>query len=225
MNDMTTARRTVAEKVASYFAGFYTSPDDIMFAEIALVFGRNDSKLVDVAATLNDNQSVGYFVVTGGKGKDSGDLPRLGLTEAGYLGALMRQRGIVAVIEEYAAENGGQNCRNSIALMREEELVPAADDTEAEPMLMVLIAHWASLYRLYQVMETEGKKLGFRAEYRLVPTLRPEELSDGDVDELIAEFRRLIDWPGKQNPDGSPFLDPVELPADLVAEANALQAV
>jgi hypothetical protein len=227
------ANQGLAERIDAFFSAYYVPAAEAMASHVVIVFGRNDAKLADVAVELYEREEDEFFVedesfvVTGGVGKDSGQLPELGLSEAGYLSALMMQRGIPGgvIYGEFAATNGGENCRNSIAVLRSYDLIPdVGDEDDGEITAVILVAHWASLYRLSRMMATESRKLGFQATFQLVPTPRPEELSDGDIAELIAEFRRLIDWPNKKNDDGTSWLDPVDLPSDLVAQVNALSA-
>jgi DUF218 domain len=214
----------VAEAIATFFWKYYSSADEVEQSRAALIFGRADKRLAEVAVTLHARQVVEYFVPTGAVGKDSGQLPTLELSEAGYIAGLMMQYGVPGsmIYGEYAARNGGENCRNSIALMRTEQLIPALDDTSHEVTRVVLVAHWASLYRLFCMMKTVSRILGFRASFTLVPTARPDRLDDTLRTELIAEFRRLMDWPNLTNPDGSTWLDAVELPPELVERVNAI---
>jgi hypothetical protein len=217
----------VAAAIANYFGSFYISADGLEGEGlVAFVFGRADPAVAKTAAAVFNSGLVNYVVVSGSIGKDSGPLPALGLSEAGYLMALMMQAGVPSVnlYGEFSARNGGENCRLGITLMQQEGLISDIrypiykDDLDH----LVLVGHWASLFRLYWQMETIGKRNGVNAMYQLIPTPQPAELSDVLVDELIAEFRRLMDWPLKEDEDGSTWLDPIELPPDLVAAVKAL---
>ncbi len=223
----------VAAAIAKYFGSFYISADGLEGEDlVAFVFGRADPAVAETATAVFNSGLVNFVVVSGGFGKDSGDLL---VPEAQYLRGIMIEHGVPneRVYGEYAATNGSENCRFGIKLMHAEGLIEnwdelsEADRSEFEPDRIVLVGHWASLFRLYWQMETVGKRNGVNATYQLVPSSAPAELSDAYLgkfaDELIAEFLRLMDWPQKFNDeDGSSWLDPIELPPDLVAAVNAL---
>ncbi len=197
--------------IDKFFRGHYTPEGEIQKADLLLGFGRNNLGLVSTAASIWSRQTVGNILYTGGLGKDSGPvLKGLKLPEASYLGyMLFTQYGVPLehIFVEDKATNGGENCRNSIALIRELGL-PAAS--------VVLLAYPASLFRLYRMMVTVGRELGFEADYQLLAIPGPESFDNPkDQDEIIAEFLRLIEWPAKG------WLDPCELPSDLVEAALA----
>ena len=210
-------KSALAGAIHTFFSARYTTVENLTEGDVIFTFGRADPEVAMTASAVYKAGMAQVIVVTGGIGKDSGLLPQLGLSEAGYLIALMLQEGVspTHIFGEFAAKNGGENCRNGIALLRAQELI--VDEQEREPS-MILVGHWASLYRLYEMMQTEGRKLHFAASYQLVPTPRPEVLDEKDIAELIAEFGRLVNWPEKG------MLDDVDLPKDLVQAFKEFEA-
>lgn len=187
-------------------------------ADGGIVFGRKDTLVADAAGELLTAQTLPWVVITGGVGKDSGDLQ---VPEAEYLGNHLKSRGISdgRIYIEPNATNGGENVRFSFALIQE-RMLPHVD--------LTAIAHATSLRRLAAMMTTEASN---DPNFRLIavnraPSAHPfDGENPADQREAVDELLRLADWPNKTNADGSPWLLPqpeLERPEliDLVAYAR-----
>lgn len=176
----------------------------------AIVFGRNDPI---VARALVDSMfvydSLNWAVITGGRGKDSGDL---NIPEAEYLAreaegyAKERGRGIKPIYIETQATNGGENVRNSFAVIRRAQLGGRS---------IVAIAHATSLRRLGAMIEHEASKhddsaIDVECVSRIPSSYSFDSTNPADRSEAIAEMERLISWPEKG------WLLPQDIPANLV---------
>jgi uncharacterized SAM-binding protein YcdF (DUF218 family) len=195
-------------KMFSYMTFPAVRSDEVKPAYAAIVFGRKDPRLAIAAADLYYREKVEHIVVTGGVGKDSGDLK---VPEAEYLAAHLRavevQSSKIAV--EPSARNGGENCRFSMALL-----------SESLPTDIVLVCHATSGRRVLELFKFEAQKFGFGGNLQLVVTGYPfDQTNQRDQEEVCAEILRLADWPGKS------FLasDLAPPPAEMVAFARAFQ--
>lgn len=170
-----------------------------------LVFGRKDP-LVAHAAGQAIMSGVGNFaVISGGIGKDSGDLAT---SEAEYLGSELESAYpniSVAVLLETKATNGGENVRNSLDLL----------DRHALPYRVGLtgVAHATSVRRLTEMMRHEAINRdtpiahigGIATKYEF------DAQNPADQNEAMAELLRLALWPAKN------WLQPQhDLPQNLV---------
>lgn len=217
-------QRQLAQDVYEFFCGHYVPTDEVGSADVLFVFGRDVSDLAYVAANLYLDGFVQKVLVTGGVGKDSGGLPKLGLTEASYLAALMYNEGVAAedLLIESKATNGGENSRfgtNSIV----EAGIPAAN--------IILLTHPSNGLRVLAAHKLEARKMGFEAIYQLT-TCSWKEWKTGGSDEpalqalVISECVRLIKWPLRTVGGVSdPWADPTDVPAELVTRVLAWDAM
>jgi hypothetical protein len=170
-----------------------------------LVFGRADA-LVAHAAGKTVMEGLGDFVViSGGVGKDSGNLK---VPEATFLQEELHSAYPdlhVPVFTDTLATNGGDNVRNSLGIM----------DSEGLPYQNALtgVAHATSLRRLTEIIRHEAIKRGTPIEViNGVPTAYKFDAENpADQAEARAELLRLADWPDKG------WLQPQsDVPANLV---------
>tara|TARA_B100000378_G_scaffold278674_1_gene282831 strand:+ start:10198 stop:10698 length:501 start_codon:yes stop_codon:yes gene_type:complete len=158
-------------------------------------------------------------VITGGIGKDSGNLTEQGYrSEADFLmqkiklDALTRHYKIPAIYLDELATNGGENARNSISLLTSNEL--PSD-------VLTAVAHATSARRLGEMLKNEGIIINKDA----TPTvfIKPTSYNFDPTDpldqaEARAELLRLADWPAKD------WLPPQnDLPEELVEFARDKQ--
>lgn len=87
--------------------------------EPTVVFGRNDEKVAEAAGNLVIRNLVTGMVITGGFGKDSGNLAEIGYTsEADFLhqklrlDSIKRSYTLPNILLDEEATNGGENARN-----------------------------------------------------------------------------------------------------------------
>ncbi len=184
-----------------------------------IVFGRKDLRIAQAAADLLVARTLPWVVVTGGIGKDSGDLP---VPEAVYLGShIVGERGIPQsrVHLETKATNGGENVRFSYSMIAELGLGHSE---------MAAVAHGTSLRRLGRMMLNQSQidHFGVEAVYRYPSAYPFDATNPVDQKEAVGELLRLADWPNKVDTDGKPWLslDPeIDRPdiQELVAYARA----
>ena len=168
----------------------------------AFVFGRQDSRLAQLATDLYSKNLVRWALFTGGLGKDSGSLARLGLPEALYLASNSIMLGLPAenVYVETAASNGGENCRNGLDLIGRQGLKPSS---------LTVVAHATSLKRLVMMLkgEIENRNLGISVQS--VATEYPFDPSSlCDALEASQEILRMADWPANYGYPEDPELGP-----------------
>ncbi len=177
----------------------------------AFVFGRQDSRLAQVAADLFSKKLARWALFTGGLGKDSGSLARLNLPEALYLASNSIMLGIPAenVYVETAASNGGENCRNSLELIVKEGLNPSS---------LTVVAHATSLKRLVMMLQGEIANRNLDISLQSVGTDYPfDPASLSDALEVSQEILRMAEWPATYGyPENS------DLDTSLVAYARRL---
>lgn len=194
-----------------YFGRHYLRERMCPPADVAFVFGRADTTLADVAASLHEQGIVPSILVTGGIGKDSGPLPELVLSEAKFLTAYLAVNHRVPlkdILIEEQAENGGQNARLGLALLMERGL--SLRD-------IVLVGHATSLYRLALTFKHEAGKLGIHPRLHLVAP--DHTFLKGDELLQLKELIKVADGPEKG------WTAPAEdLPRDLVNEVRAFLA-
>jgi hypothetical protein len=171
---------------------FLSTP--IMPAEAhgVIAFGRNDSRVAGKVVDVSRDSFADYVVFTGGVGKDSGNLR---VPEATFLAgeasriAAEYGHGLPPVYQETEAQNGAQNVRNSLALMRRKELAYQSG--------LIVVAHATSSRRLAAMLETGSKTLGEPVNpiYN-VPTDYPFDPHNAvDQKEAVDEMARLAEWP------------------------------
>jgi len=210
----------LAKRVYDFFCKHYVSKYDLKPADVLFVFGRNDSDLAYTAQVLYADGIVQQVLVTGGIGKDSGDLPKLGLSEAHYLAALMYDLGVPAddLLVESKAANGGENSRLGMQMIREAG-IPAER--------IILLAHPSNGLRVLAAHTLEARKMGIVAEYQL--TACDWSFDAGDMSHqtmLIGECLRLIEWPQHTGSSGElePLADPIDVPEDLIRDVLTWKA-
>jgi hypothetical protein len=185
--------------------------------ESTVVFGRKDRLVAQAAGKLIMEKLVPVAVITGGIGKDSGNLLELGYSsEADYLHRELKQDAItrnysldaVTVYLDEQASNGGENARNSIGILN-----GANHSTDT----LTAVAHATSARRLAEMLKSEGEKINGTAPNVFVqPTAYPFDARDiSDQAEARAELLRLADWPVK-----GWLLAQHDLPDDLVEFAR-----
>lgn len=179
--------------------------------EATVVFGRADPLVAHAAGELAIANLAEIIVITGGIGKDSGDILKRGYrSEAHYLGdrlaqdAAERHYQLPEVILEEKAANGGENARNSLDILTSREVATSS---------LVAVAHATSTRRLAETLKHEaGKKTGTTPTVYTKPSAYDFDATNpADRDEAAAELLRLADWP-KKGWLGKPSV----LPEDLV---------
>ena len=96
-------------------------------ADLLVVFSCADPEVGHTAARLHHDHLVRRVVFSGGVGKDSGGLPRLGITEATFLASIAIGDGLPTelIILEQDARNGAENAAFSLQLAAKLGLLPA----------------------------------------------------------------------------------------------------
>ena len=188
---------------------YLSAPELPTEAEGTIVFGRKDPKVAEAYVDLARQGLVSWGVITGGVGKDSGDLT---IPESEYLAheavRISTSKDIILppTFLETAATNGAENVRNSLAIIRREKLGNGA---------LTAVAHATSLRRLAAMVGHESVQTNTPVEttYRKPSNYNFDPTNPTDQQEALAEMNRLITWPSKGwLPEGSEL----ELPDDLV---------
>jgi hypothetical protein len=199
------------EKEYSQMFDYLSAPSLPSTPESTVVFGRKDPLVARAAGDLAKAGLVDLMVITGGIGKDSGDIVQQGFdSEAAYLeselenDARARAYTLPRVILEPKASNGGENARNSLVIL---------DEAGAPTGPMTAVAHATSARRLAEGLKFEaGKRTGTTPNVFVKPSAyRFDVTSPADQAEARAELLRLADWPNKDW-----LLPQVDLPLDLV---------
>jgi hypothetical protein len=173
-----------------------------------LAFGRKDLLVARKIFDLSHTRFADFVVITGGIGKDSGDLA---VPEAEYLAqglsdiANAHNADLPPVFTETQARNGAENARNSLLLMERAKL-------DYRPGITT-VAHATSARRLAAGLEHEAVTSGKPIEkiYRVPTDYKFDPANLADQEEAVAEMLRLAEWPNKN------WLQPQpDLPADLV---------
>ncbi len=175
-------------------------------AESTVVFGRNDPLVAKAVGNLVIPGLVETAVITGGIGKDSGDILKLGYrSEAHYLESALREDAsqrdyadrLPHIILDEEASNGGENARNSVAILGEHY---------ASTSSMTAVAHATSARRLGEMLKFETEKItGEQPTIYVKPSNYGfDARNPNDQAEARAELLRIADWPvkgwlGKQN--------------------------
>lgn len=174
---------------------FLSASDAAAVPAGAIVFGRNDKLVAKAFANLAQAEMVLWAIITGGVGKDSGDLK---VPEAEYLAheaelyAGQHRIKLPPFYLETQATNGGENVRNSLDLMRRGML------TNSYHRLTV-VAHATSLRRLAHTLRHTVIERGLVIDviYREPSPYKFDPSNQADQDEAIAETKRLLEWPAK----------------------------
>ena len=189
--------KDLAERIFSFMLLEYSSSPSQ--ADLAFVFGRNDLSLAKEAYVLWYQGPVSQILITGGVGKDSGELP---IAEADFLAAHIYTLGVPGdmIHVERKACNGAENSRFGLAMVQDKG-IPC--------QRVILVGHATNLLRLYAVHTFLARECGMG---EVVYELRapPYDLKEEDYPVVLAEFKRLIEWPRKG------WADQLVLPPDLV---------
>ncbi len=199
------AVKGLAASIYDHFCSQYTKAP--VAADVAFVFGRNDLSLASAASWLWRGGFVKNILVTGGVGKDSGNLL---IPEADFLAEHIHGGGVPSssIFVEPKATNGGQNTRLGMKMVRRAEIPHKK---------IILVGHATNLLRLFAAHTyISREELGIDSvEYQLFAPRY--ELKEGDEEVLICEYKRLLEWPTKQ------WADRIDLPLALTDELMVLQ--
>ena len=178
--------------------------------EPAVVFGRNDHRVAIALGDLIIPGLVTTAVISGGVGKDTGDLINRGFrSEADFLGQALKHdsvsRGyqIPRVLLEERAANGGENSKFSLDII--------SPDVDIETLTAV--AHATSAQRLARTLKLNAtRKSGKKSKVHVKPTSYNFNPTNAlDVEEATAEFMRILEGPEKGY-----LFDENDLPQNLV---------
>jgi hypothetical protein len=188
-------------------------------ARPTLVFGRNDLLVARTAGKLIVDERVTELVISGGIGKDTGDLLDRGFrSEADFLNRQLRlylaEEGILPphTLLDERATTGGLNARNGLRLLASHPGVSLEQFTA--------VAHATSLRRLAECARFEAAKQNLQTNtVHRVPTAYAFDPSSArDQKEALTELLILADWPAR-----GWLLEPAPSeapPTDLVAYAR-----
>lgn len=215
-NNVTPEDRSRLLHIAEYMqcGGMDAEDPRITPAAGAIMFCREDPRMAAATAVLCHRGLIGYCIVSGGIGKDSGMLPVLGRTEAEHQRRLLvhEHRVSVPIYCEPLATNGAENSRFALARIRALELPHRR---------MVLIMPPRCARRLFAVhtyiSRTEYGDLA--SEHHQIVTMDDPFDLDNPVhrSELLREFIRVSEWPDKGWSDAQP-----NFPSDLSAWAKTI---
>jgi hypothetical protein len=192
-----------------------------------LVFGRKEPLVAYAAGGLIVAGLAEFAVISGGVGKDSGDLT---VPEAVYLKdelstylADRDESETIPILTETKATNGGENVRFSLDLM-DATGIPDLPSLNYHPSL-ITVAWAVSARRLHELTKHEADQRGTPIENLrgvATDTTFGEHADDPKfLAEIVAEYQRFDKWPGKGwlRPDAGADLDPnlVEFANDMAA--------
>ena len=211
-------QRQLAEDVYAFFRSHYVAEDDLSVTDVIFVFGRKDAQFARVASNLY-RAGAGNILVTGGVGKDSGDLRLLNIPEAHYLAVLMLEQGVAGsnLLVEPMATNGAANSR-----LGTEMIIKAGIPAEQ----IVLVGHPATLLRLSTVHTLVTRGMGFKAGYQLLAVDTDFDIDlEKDQQTILDECWRLYDYPKSTEQHPQPWADPIDIPTDLLERVLAWKAL
>lgn len=193
---------------------FLSAPSLPNSPEAAIVFGRKDQRVAQALGDLIVPDLIMVAVITGGIGKDSGNLRELGYrSEAEYLRDMLDKDAEsrdytvepLRILIEPNAKNGGENARFSLALLRGGNLLT--------PPSVTAVAHATSARRLAEMTRHAATTVAPEVtDVNVKPSNYPFNPDNpADQEEALAEMRRLIEWPSKDW-----LLPQDDLPANLV---------
>jgi hypothetical protein len=199
----------MTERKYSEIYDYLSAPELPSEATGSIVFGRKDPLVAHKYVDLSEQGLVKWGVITGGIGKDSGDLQ---VPEAEYLAqeaekyAALTDAELPPTFLEIQATNGGENARNSLDVIRRGKL---------GHNVLLAVAHGTSLRRLAHMLDHAATKRNETIDtiYRAPSEYDFNASNPADQEEALAEMKRLMDWPEKD------WLLPkanAELPEDLV---------
>jgi hypothetical protein len=194
----------IAQRIFCFFVSQYSLMPDK--ADLAFVFGRNDLTLAIRTYSLWKRGLVENVLVTGGVGKDSGDLP---MAEADFLAAHLYGAGIPGnrIIIERTATNGAENTKLGM-----QKVLQAGVPYRK----VILVGHAANLLRLFATHTLLCREMGIeQVEYQL--HYCPFQFKEEESDIFISEYRRLLEWPKKQ------WADQLALPSELTRLVESIK--
>lgn len=178
--------------------------------ESGLAFGRSDPLVARAIGELATEELIPQVVITGGIGKDSGDILKQGFrSEAAFLGhaleidAAARGYDLPEVILEERAMNGRENVVFGLRILQ-------LHGYPTDPI--TVIAHATSAARLAATLRHE---LGLQSPTRPLVHVKPtnyhfEPENPKDQHEATKEILRLVHWPKEG------YLDETNVPAEFV---------
>ncbi len=202
-----------SKKILEMFKYLYNPSFPILQSDGAFVFCRDDPLVAKKASEVYNKGIVDYLMFTGGVGKDSGILAKLGVPEAKFQGALSNILHKVpekAIHIEQNATNAGECCRFGIDIILGSSL-PYEN--------LILLSHPTSLRRADAVMKIIAPTKNFQANYQRVGTdYSFDSTNPLDQKEAVQELLRLADWPKK-----GWALEQEDIPLNLVNYANEIK--
>jgi hypothetical protein len=176
---------------------YLSAPEYPANAEPAVVFGRQDPLVAHTAGKLAAAELAQVFVITGGIGKDSGDLVKRGYdSEAAYLDEVLTDYAaehtvsLPPVVLEKKARHGGENAGFSLNILDERGF--ALDSITG-------VIHATSSLRLAETIRFKAlREHGIDTTVHRAPTpyiFDPK--NPADQKEAVAELLRLADWPSQ----------------------------
>jgi hypothetical protein len=194
----------------------YLSTDDPAQHETGLVvFGRKDLLVARKALEIIQRGDAHWTIITGGFGKDSGDLP---IPEATYLfneishQSTLDHTTLPPTFLDTEATNGGENSRNSLAIIKNEKLSNLNGVTA--------VAHATSSRRLGEMLKHAASQENMPLSvYREATDYSFDPTNPADQKEARGELLRLADWPDKKW-----LLPQYDLPDNLVDFARDIEA-
>lgn len=197
------------ERKYSEIYDYLSAPETPETPAGVVVFGRKDPLVAQKYVDLSEQGLVSWGVITGGIGKDSGDLQ---MPEAEYLAqeaekyASLKNVDLPPTFLETQATNGGENARNTLDVIKRGKLGYGA---------LTAVAHATSLRRLAHMLDHAAVQKSQPVEhiYRAPSEYTFDAANPADQQEALAEMKRLIEWPDKD------WLLPKakeDLPEDLV---------
>ncbi len=189
--------QTIEPSKALKMFEFLSEPSLPDVAHNAIVFGRKDGRLADSLVQLQRIGLLGTAVITGGIGKDSGDIRGQGFgSEAEWLKHQAVILGVdpARIIMETRARNGGENARFALGLL-------SLYGLEVDPITVV--AHATSARRLSETVKHESILAGIPIEtiYRVPTRYDFDPFFEIDAREAFDEYARLVNWPTR--PEGA----------------------
>jgi hypothetical protein len=172
----------------------YLSADEAASHETGtVVFGRKDLLVARKTLDIIQRGDAKWTIITGGVGKDSGDLQ---IPEAVYLANEINEQSQKAELTlpplylDITATNGGENARNSLAIISHNEL----DDSSG----VTAVAHATSSRRLGEMLKHAAhQQENPLTVYREATNYNFDPTNPSDQAEARGEILRLADWPEK----------------------------
>jgi len=212
---MSTNNHKKFEKIFEYVSASTSATLPSQEAPLIL-FGRNDELVAEKAGQIITAKLAEVVVITGGIGKDTGDLRERGYrSEAHYLEKKILEQELQEqprILLDEKAKNGGENARFSLAILSEQGYFD-------EPTDLITAIHATSARRLAATVEREAQKASYPVRnIHIAPTdygFDPKYLVDQH--EATGELIRLADYAA---PDKDFIVPQADLPEDLLEFAR-----